>query len=173
MEIKNVFYRDRMFKVDSDGNVYTFDLKRPRRAFLNSSGYRVFTNGSNLYILHRIIATAFVPNPLGKKFVNHIDGNKENNKASNLEWVTQSENEIHSIHILGNKRNMSGLAKLWADSPNKKPLALYTKSGEFVREFKSGRECAEYLVCTLSAVSMVICGKNQTVKGYIAKRLCH
>lgn len=49
--------------------------------------------------VHRLIAKAFVPNPKGNRQVNHIDGNKKNNYASNLEWVTSDENMSHSHKI--------------------------------------------------------------------------
>lgn len=53
--------------------------------------------------IHRLVAQAFVPNPDKKPFVNHIDGNKSNNVSTNLEWCTNSENQLHSSRVLGNK----------------------------------------------------------------------
>ena len=53
--------------------------------------------------VHRLVAEAFIPNPDGKRTVNHKDGDGENNIVSNLEWATQSEQELHKWHILGHK----------------------------------------------------------------------
>lgn len=48
------------------------------------------------FCVHRLIAICFIPNPLNKKEVNHIDGNTENNHISNLEWATSRENHVHA-----------------------------------------------------------------------------
>ena len=61
-----------------------------------------------LFYVHRIIASAFIPNPENKPEVNHKDGNKGHNNVENLEWVTSSENQIHAFaHDLQKSRKGS------------------------------------------------------------------
>lgn len=57
--------------------------------------------------LHRIVAKIFIPNLYDKPEINHIDGDKTNNKIENLEWVTSSENKYHAFRI-GLKEVTSG-----------------------------------------------------------------
>lgn len=86
---KDGFYRTRKGKLLSssiDGSGYAFVTlcrERVKRSFK----------------VHRLVAEAFVSNPHGKPQVNHIDGNKANNAASNLEWVTDRENIGHAYAI--------------------------------------------------------------------------
>ena len=58
--------------------------------YINKKGKRVK--------IHRLVATAFIPNPENKPYVNHIDGIRSNNTVENLEWVTASENTQHAVN---------------------------------------------------------------------------
>lgn len=83
---------------------------------VNNCGYltvRLWKNNkSKVFTVHRLIALTFIPNPLGKEMVNHINGMKKDNCVSNLEWVTRSENTLHS-HKIGLQVSKKG-----SDHPN-------------------------------------------------------
>lgn len=62
---------------------------------------RLYKNGKwTSFFVHRLVAEAFLPNPKGKKEVNHKDGDRHHNTVDNLEWVTASENALHKIYSL-------------------------------------------------------------------------
>lgn len=105
--------------------------------------------------VHRLVAKAFVPNPAGLCEVNHIDGNKQNNRASNLEWTDKSRNAIHAYRL--------GLRHTTA-------VVAYTKDGELFRTFPSVKEAMTFCGVSYNAsISRCLRGAAPTAHGYVWK----
>ncbi len=102
-QIVGVCGRESHYAVSDHGGVYALKdgkVRRQLRPGKNSSGYLgvvLARGGSKRWVsVHRLVASAFVPNPEGLPIVNHIDGDRLNNNASNLEWCTAKQNTQHA-----------------------------------------------------------------------------
>ena len=84
------------YSVSDQGNLRNDKTKRILKPGTSNSGYYyvVLRKQKKSYTknIHRIVASAFLPNPNNKKMVDHIDNNETNNKLINLRWATTSEN---------------------------------------------------------------------------------
>lgn len=85
------------------------------------------TGKRKAYTIHRLVAKAFIPNPENKKYVNHIDSNKTNNKVENLEWCTNSENQIHAFKF-GNQYTLRGEDNGAAKLTEKQAIEIYNST---------------------------------------------
>jgi hypothetical protein len=110
--------------VDENGVVYShkYNKWKVMKQQNHRKGYKVVTlvdkDFKKTLKVHRLVAMAYLKNPLNKEQVNHKDGNKTNNHLSNLEWATQSENQIHA-HQSGLMDNKIQKLKLLSSKPVK------------------------------------------------------
>ena len=107
------------YKIYENGDVYSlkryepikkvyYDLKNPRKLKKEViRGYERVQLSSNGHVkhyqVHRLVGMLFIENPLKKEQINHKNGIRNDNRVENLEWVSPSENVIHSYEILGRK----------------------------------------------------------------------
>lgn len=122
-------------------------------------GYRqraIYRDGKRRHFyIHRLVATAFAPNPENKPFVNHIDGNPNNNRSDNLEWVTSSENEYHKHKFLSPKHG----------------APIPTLCVEYGTVFETAKDAAIcYNLCD-SSIRRVLRGEQKTAGGLHWKKI--
>ena len=104
--------------------------------------------------VHRLVAKVFIPNPECKPEVNHINGDKTDNRVENLEWCTPSENVRHSYE--------SG-----THGTKAKPVLQYNLQGCFVREWESATEAERQTNIKHNNIAKVCKGKMKQTGGYI------
>ena len=130
------------YMVSDEGYILS-KRNKPLKPSKNHNGYllvNLMVNGKRIGVaVHTLVARAFCEGYQEGLTVNHKDGNKTNNKAENLEWVTSLENTHHAINILHKDHSKS---KNW----NAKKINMINKiTGEVEKVFLSLMDAAEYL----------------------------
>lgn len=94
MNFKRVFH---LWEINSDGVIRNRRTRKILKLRLRRDGYLDVKLSYKRYLIHRLVAIAFLPNPNNFPQVNHIDGDRKNPKVTNLEWCDQFANMKHAI----------------------------------------------------------------------------
>jgi hypothetical protein len=155
-----------LYQVNLDGQIRRIDSGRILRPRI-LKGYFVLNlrkNGRTVAVsVHRAIAEAFIDNAEKKPFINHKNGIRNDNRIDNLEWVTQSENELHKHAVLGVSSPMKD--RFGYDHPLSKEVIAVSPSGERML-FGGANEACRHIGMNISQVVRVCLGHRKHARGW-------
>lgn len=174
VNIKEIEGFEGRYTIDTDGNIFSKSKKMNQTK--DKDGYMAIglsMNGKTYTRkVHRLVAQMFIPNEENKKTVNHINGIKSDNKVSNLEWNTMSENILHS-YAFGLRSNVPNhnftAAGLIQNKIRSKIIEAFDINNNKIWEHESIRNaCVKYSL-DYRTVQRVLQGKIKRHKGLFFK----
>ena len=146
------------YMIGNCGSVWSNKLKRVLKSPFDKYGYeRIGLWNKRVvkkWLVHRLVAIHFIPNPENKYSVNHIDKNIRNNHISNLEWSTRQEQADHKWSI--DPPDMKGI--------HCKPIMLLKDGIRYA--FNATSEAQKFLKCSGQSWKRLVSGLKSNIKGY-------
>lgn len=148
------------YKASNLGNIYSIKNNQKLKTNISQNGYErlnLYSDGKRIKeYVHRLVAEAFLENKDNKEFVNHIDENKLNNNINNLEWTTNSENQLHGTCISKIQKALSF------------PVVKISITNEIIEEYSSIKDAALSIKdnASTSSISKACKGILKTAYGF-------
>ncbi len=152
---------DRVVDKEQNGKTFKLTIRGRIMQWKYNQHYWMIGLGKNskskFFLVHRLVAYMFVPNPEGFSEVNHIDGNSWNPVSTNLEWTDHRQNLIYGIRMARWRKTVS------------KPVLQYSLNGDFIREWSSYKDAALAYGLNRGNISNCVLGRAKCYGGYMWK----
>lgn len=155
-----------LYQISNFGKVKSLNYRKSKKEKeltpkINNDGYlwvQLFGKpGKNCFLIHRLVASAFIENPNNYPVINHKDENKTNNAVTNLEWCTQRYNVLYSAGKQNRKRKLS----------RNKKIAQLRKSGEVIKVWDNLVSIKHETGWNDWHIEECCKGNRKTAKGYV------
>lgn len=155
------------YLVYSDGRIWSNKTHRFMKQCSNGRYMKValcIKGKLKQFLVHRLVAKAFVPNPNNLPFVSHKDSNRLNCVVENLEWCNRSYNIKYSYDN-NNRRAMMNWRK-GASNANAKPIIQLSKESKFIKRFGCIMDAERETGILNSSIVSCLKGHQKTAGGY-------
>lgn len=163
-------YKDK-YQASNYGRIKNKRTKQIVSLYIGSHGYYkvglYYDRKNKPTEVHRLIAKTFISNPENKKEVNHIDGNKLNNKIDNLEWVTHKENINHAWRTKLFEPVREASKRYGKNNPNAKRVIQYDLSMNKIKEYDCIVEATKETKIDKTNIGKCCNNIRRTAGGYI------
>lgn len=147
------------YYITEDGRVWSTTSNKYLSPRTDGRGYlavRLYNDGKAVeQKIHRLVADAFIPNPYGYTEVNHLDENKQNNNAANLEWCSHKDNCNYGTRTLRQSKKIS------------KRVQQLDLSGKLIKEWDSLSQVSKTLNTSINSIWQCCNGISKQSNGYI------
>ena len=171
MKLMSLF--DNLYGITEDGKLFSTRSNKYLKPSTDKHGYKYYVisiDGNRKTLkAHRLVATAFIPNPQNKPTVDHINGDRMDNRVENLRWATLKEQQVNpvTLHRLEEAHNRTDYRQMGAlRNFGRRQTSAY-KDGECLGTFQSLKDAADFVGVSYGKASECANGKKKSVKGVV------